>query len=77
MPEIFRAYGVVFLIYFNDHGDPHCHVRKAGSEALLRLDSVDVYKNFGFSPREIRRITQIAQERQGELLSAWYEIHGE
>jgi len=35
MPIISRFYGIVIVMYFNDHNPPHFHAKYAESEALF------------------------------------------
>ena len=38
MPVICRFYGVVIMMYFNDHNPPHCHVKYAQFKAIFGFD---------------------------------------
>ncbi len=35
MPVISRFYGIVIVMYFNDHSPPHCHAKYSGYEAVF------------------------------------------
>lgn len=35
MPVISRFYGILIVMYFNDHNPPHFHAKHSGSEALF------------------------------------------
>jgi len=40
MPIISRFYGIVIVMYFNDHNPPHFHAKYSGYEALFNFDGV-------------------------------------
>ena len=44
MPEISRFFGVVIKMFYNDHQPPHFHAEYAGSEALIVIDTLEVYR---------------------------------
>lgn len=37
MPEISRFYGIVILMFFDDHNPPHFHVRYGDYEAIVNI----------------------------------------
>ncbi|MGE5527423.1 MAG: DUF4160 domain-containing protein [Methanosarcina sp.] len=38
MPTISRFFGIVIVMFFDDHGFPHFHARHAEGEAKVRID---------------------------------------
>ncbi len=44
MPEISRFFGVVIKMFYNDHQPPHFHAEYAGSEALIVIETLEVYR---------------------------------
>ncbi len=74
-PTVLRQDGYIFMIYPNDHTPAHVHVKKAESDARIRLDPVELLHNWGFSNRELQRILEIIQVNQAILLVAWDRIH--
>lgn len=44
MPEISRFFGVVIKMFCNVHEPPHFHAEYAGSEALIVIDTLEVYR---------------------------------
>jgi hypothetical protein len=40
--------------------------------AKFWLQPLALARNFGFSPRELRRIRALIEENQGKLLEAWH-----
>lgn len=78
MPEIFRAFGLVFSIYPDDHDPPHVHVRGAGWEMKITLEATPIPQTVrkAATPREARKALLLVHERMNELLDAWRSIHG-
>jgi len=75
MPTILRKDGYTFKIYLNDHTPAHVHVRKGKKEARVTLDGLEIVSNINFLSREVKRILEIIEEHQDELLAAWDEYH--
>lgn len=80
MPTVLRFGGLRVVIYPNDHRPAHVHVIGRGSEAVFKLGCVDgiveVRENYGFPPREVRRIAHILEHHRIVLCGAWETIHG-
>ena len=38
MPVISRVYGILIVMYFDDHNPPHFHVKYSGDEVLFDFD---------------------------------------
>lgn len=38
MPVISRFYGILIIMYFNDHNPPHVHAKYSGYEAIIDFD---------------------------------------
>lgn len=73
MPTIFREGPYRFFFYAHDllHEPPHVHVERDTEEAKFWLDPVVLAFNNGFPRHELRRVEQIIQERENDLLTAW------
>ena len=80
MPAILRFDGLRVVVYPNDHRPAHVHVIGGGHEAVFDLNCaggpVDLRENYGFSRREIKRITGVLTDHLVELCRAWERIHG-
>jgi hypothetical protein len=74
-PVVLRKGKYEVVIYTQDHAPAHVHVQSAEKEARIALDPVEVLKNWGFKPGEIRAILKLIQTHQQELLEKWKEIH--
>ncbi len=77
MPRIFRAFGLVFAIYPDDHDLPHVHVLGAAWQAKIALgDTPDLVSIRGAMTRQdARKVLKLASELTGLLLDAWRDIH--
>ena len=43
MPEISRFFGIVIRMFYNDHAPPHFHAEYGEHEALVEIESLEVY----------------------------------
>jgi hypothetical protein len=46
MPRISEFYGIVIEMYFADHPPPHFHARYSGDEALIVIETGEVFAGF-------------------------------
>ncbi len=79
MPEIFRAYGLVFSIFPDDHDPAHVHVLGPGWWMKIALsDPPDLIQIAGkVTTQEARRALRLTREHRARLLEAWESIHGQ
>lgn len=70
MPTISRFFGIAIAMYFDDHGHPHFHARRAGAEAKVRIDKIEVIDST-LPVRELRLVLAWAELHQAELLENW------
>ncbi len=76
MPTVLREHGFRFHFYLNDHLPMHVHVSKGGAEAKILLEpAVQVTKNIGFKPQEIKRIVEIVKANHKYLIQQWHETY--
>lgn len=79
MVTVFRAHGLRFIIFSDDHEPAHVHVfgdghikinltSPNGSPVLVTAENM--------KRSDIRRVMDIATEQQSYLLNRWREIHG-
>ena len=79
MVTVFRAHGLRFIIFVDDHvpahvhvfGDGHLKVNLVGINRALEIMTIE-----GMKRGDVRRAMQIITEQQAFLLSRWSEIHG-
>jgi Domain of unknown function (DUF4160) len=80
VPTVLRIGGLRVVIYPNDHRPAHVHVIGPGCEAVFPLNCpagpVELRENYGFSRREIKRISDVLTQHLDDLCGAWEEIHG-
>ncbi|MBI4526789.1 MAG: DUF4160 domain-containing protein [Deltaproteobacteria bacterium] len=73
MPTVLRS--GPYRVYFFSHEPnepPHVHVDRDEFSAKFWLQPLALARNFGFSPRELRRIIALIEENREELLEAWH-----
>jgi len=75
MPTVIREDGYTIRIYLNDHIPAHVHVIKAEKEARITLEEIEIMDNIDFTPKELRKIIEIVESHQNELLEAWDTYH--
>lgn len=79
MPTILRVDGLRVVIYPNDHSPEHVHVIGPGCEAVFELNCpegpVTLRESYGFTTRQLRRLTDLLHAALLELCSAWEGIH--
>ena len=77
MPTVLREHGFRFHFFSEEHLPIHIHVKKGGSRARIILEPViEIDKNYGFSPPEMRKIVQIISKHHEHLMEKWYETFG-
>ena len=70
MPRISSFYGIVIALYYNDHAPPHFHALYSGSEARIRIDTLETLT--GTIPRRAHTLVlEWARLHQTELATAW------
>lgn len=80
MVTIHREHGFRFVIYVDDHGPAHVHVRGDGEmKVFIRGEGglPDIAYSVGVKTRDRRRVMDVVHERQEQFLSHWAEIHGD
>ncbi len=70
MPEISRFFGMVILMFFNDHPPPHFHVRYGAQRAIIDIRTLAVLHG-QLSPRALGLVTEWAASHRAELLDGW------
>lgn len=77
MPTILRhgPYRVYFFSH-EPHEPPYVHVDRDDSSAKFWLEPLDLARNTGFGPRELRRIRVMLGQHRVALLEGWYGYHG-
>jgi hypothetical protein len=79
MVTVYRAHGLRFIIFVDDHLPAHVHVFGDGhiKVNLVGPDGApDIVTIEGMKRGDVRHAMQIVAEQQAYLLSRWSEIHG-
>jgi len=70
MPTISRFYGIVILMYWNDHAPPHFHALYGEDEGVVALDSLALIR--GHLPnRALNMVVEWAEQHRRELEEDW------
>jgi hypothetical protein len=79
MVTVYRAHGLRFVIFVDDHEPAHVHVFGDG-EAKINLlgaeGAPELLSAVGMTRADLRRVMQSVKEQQAFLLERWSEIHG-
>lgn len=46
MPTISEFFGILILMYYNDHAPPHFHARYGEYEALIKIEPLGLLKGY-------------------------------
>ena len=75
MPTVLRVGAYRMFFYSSDRGEPpHVHIERAGRTAKFWLNPVRCQETGGFPRVEIRRLRELVERHQSELLKVWYEF---
>ena len=68
MPKLYEYFGMVFLMFSNEHSPIHVHVRYGASESVIELIMLDgELVDVVFRKLSNKRALPIAQQREAEL----------
>lgn len=70
MPEISRFFGIIILMYYNDHPPPHFHVRYGDHKAIIAIESLAVL-NGRLPPRALGLVVEWAFMYRDRLMADW------
>jgi len=75
MPEISRFFGIVIRMFYNDHEPAHFHAFYGEYEALIEIETLEVYR--GELPRRaLALVLEWAEVHRAELRSDWRRASG-
>ena len=70
MPRISAYYGIAIYMYFRDHAPPHFHAIYGEHEALVEIESGDIYQ--GSLPKTALRLVMAWRDQHlAELRENW------
>ena len=70
MLTISQFFGIVIMMYFNDHAPPHFHAKYGEHEALLRINPLGILEGY-LPPRALSLVMEWAAVHQQELMNDW------
>jgi hypothetical protein len=82
MTKAFQKEGFRFYIRNppREHGPPHVHVKKAGTEVAINLDPADgddwVREVYKIRDADVVKAVRLVEENMDLLLKVWRQIHG-
>jgi hypothetical protein len=77
MPTVLRSGPYRFYFYSHEPNEPpHVHIDRADLSAKFWIEPVGLVRNFGYSPKELRRLQRLVAQHQAELLEAWHGHFG-
>jgi hypothetical protein len=77
MPTVLRIGPYRFYFYSHEPNEPaHIHVDRDRLSAKFWLEPVELARNLGYPPKDLRRIREIILENRQKLLEAWYGYFG-
>jgi hypothetical protein len=77
MPTVLSIGPYRFYFYSHEPNEPpHIHVDRGNLSAKFWLKPVQLSRNLGFSPKELRKLHEIAIENQQAFLEKWHGYFG-
>ena len=70
MPEISRFFGIVVLMFYNDHSPPHFHARYGEYRATIAIEPPAVLAG-NLPPRALGLVMEWAELNRAELIDDW------
>jgi hypothetical protein len=70
MPTISEFFGILILMFYDDHAPPHFHARYGEHEVVIRIDPVGVLRG-RFPPKALSLVIEWAQMYQKNLMDDW------
>ena len=70
MPEISRFYGIIILMYFDEHNPPHFHARYGSEKVAIEVASLRVLEG-RLPSRALGLVIEWASQHQEELMMNW------
>ncbi|MBF0315615.1 MAG: DUF4160 domain-containing protein [Oligoflexia bacterium] len=70
-PTIITNGKITFSFYSNDHRPIHVHVKMAGKELKINIETLTIIDNHGFNSHDVRKILKMAKDRQQYIIDQW------
>lgn len=71
MPTLFRAFGLRFFFYSNEHEPIHIHVRNSDGEAKFDVEKMIWKKNIGIKNKDLKLAESLIEENKDLIISSW------
>ena len=72
MPEISRFFGIIVMMFADDHNPPHFHVRYGSNRATITIDKGIVQGQL--SRKELNRVFEWLDLHYDELMDNWNRL---
>ncbi len=70
MPEICRFFGIVIVMFYDEHNPPHFHARYGDAHAAIEIASLRVLEG-RLPPRALGLVIEWASQHQEALMLDW------
>lgn len=70
MPEISRFFGIIIVMYYNDHAPPHFHAKYGGETGVFTIDDLKLIEG-RLPKRAASLVLEWAFEHRSELAADW------
>ncbi|WP_442484016.1 DUF4160 domain-containing protein [Aeoliella sp. SH292] len=78
MPTVLRIGPYRFYFYSHEPNEPaHVHVDRDDLTAKFWLEPISLAHNLGFPGHELRKVEEIIESNQQQLLEAWHDRFGD
>ena len=72
MPTLFRAFGLRFFFYSNEHEPIHIHVRNADGEAKFDMEMMKWIDTRGLKNTDLKLAESLIEENKDLIITAWH-----
>jgi len=72
MPTLFRAFGLRFFFYSNEHEPIHIHIRNADGEAKFDIKNMKWIDNKGLKRKDLKLAESLIEENKDLIIISWY-----
>lgn len=71
MPTLFRAFGLRFFFYSNEHLPIHVHVINSDGEAKYNMNTMKWIKNQGIKSKDLNLSESLIKENKDLIIKHW------
>jgi Domain of unknown function (DUF4160) len=80
MVTVYRAHGLRFVIYLDDHEPAHVHIFGDGELKVIIVGQgglPEIVYSLGMKTGDLRKAMDVVKDRQDWFLSEWNRLQGE